>query len=1419
MVRRVCAVTRVASLAIAMAATAQAFLPPACDEDPARVIFAGAGEAPCKKFNNDPTACTQSYYMNRDGDAVSCAFVSGTCVGCGGNNLACGSNTCTGSSHTVSHLTCHGDPGRTANLGEGHNNSRACRSLDNTDQATCENAFYHDDDGNSDFGEPVSCYWHSTNGSCVGCGGSGNICPFNECDVTRTPPDAVCAQDPSRTNLLGFGGSDERRCRVLDETDRATCENAYYEDASSGLAIACWWDGDDCRGSGFGGSQFHAGFNSCLSSIAPAAADATCPNDPDRTSLLGFGGNIDPCRGLDEAGQTACEDAYFEDLASGSGVACWWDGDDCRGADDEHRLLNACQLDVIPAAAVCADGRTSLLGFGGNDSAICRSLDNTDQATCESAYYEDARSGSPIGCAWDDGMCGGCAGRNSDCDANLCVDECPGDPTRSNYLGEGGDGGPDGNVCRQLDNTDEASCEDAFYFSLEHRRVVGCLWIGPVCEGASFDVANDACRVDAECNREPGRTRLGFGGNESQPCRQFDSTDQTMCEDAYYEDEDYGRPVACWWAPGDLCLGSRRRNELQNACLREPLAGSATCAADPSRTLLIGFGSTNSGEDGGACNSLTSAGEAICETAFYQSLGSQAPVACWWDSSASQCRGSSDAFAAQNTCDRRLKPCTFDPSRTNPLGVVRDGAHICRQFDSSEGGDQATCEDAYYTSLKAGAPMPVACWWNDDDCRGSLKHFDFNECFYDEPPRPPDVTCEGRTNLLGIGRNGSQPCASLDQTDEPMCENAFYQHADHGYAVACWWDPDAERCRGTSREFASNNDCPNDVICPLDPERSTRLGFGNTETGLGQSGGACRQLDGVGQAQCENAFYVDATDGTATACWWNGGECLGSSSNNSELNSCQRQLPPLTTCPGRTTNLGFGSIGIGVCRQLDSTSQADCEDAFYTGGSSDFGPVACTWIPVLDQCRGTARTDLLNTCIATGPPVCTGDPDRSTFIGKGGEDDISAGQNGGACRQFDGTSEETCEDAFYVNDDDHSIGCWWNGASCLGTARGERRIENACAPADVCGQRQTVVGFGQNNSQACRLLNNEEAACNDAYYLAGDDLLRPVACHYDVNDGSCDGCGRSAGRPSSNTSCEFNECIEVTCDGAPARTLVPSCNEAGSAVACEDAWHITGSTDFAPIAASCFWDAAVQRCLGCGPFSQARRECANVCETGCGNGVIDDGETCDDGNMFDGDCCDSSCQLEANGSACTDRLFCTVGSGTCQAGDCVGAPPRVCATCVGNDCIESENDCARGGEGAPLVVIAAQLSGMDPFPDMSFPLPEGSECDNGIADTAAACDGMGSCVGLLVTPTATATATATATETPLPSSPTPTRVPLGGSCTNTGECVSGAACVDGICEQVLSPAPAASGRALFLIVAALLGIAALRFGVTRPLRK
>ena len=73
--------------------------------------------------------------------------------------------------------------------------------------------------------------------------------------------------------------------------------------------------------------------------------------------------------------------------------------------------------------------------------------------------------------------------------------------------------------------------------------------------------------------------------------------------------------------------------------------------------------------------------------------------------------------------------------------------------------------------------------------------------------------------------------------------------------------------------------------------------------------------------------------------------------------------------------------------------------------------------------------------------------------------------------------------------------------------------------------------------------------------------------------------------------------------------------------------------------------------------------------TGCGNGVVDTGEACDDGNVLDGDCCSAACDVAAaEGLACDDGNACTDVT-ECRSGRCVRLDAEVCG---GRRCTDSD---------------------------------------------------------------------------------------------------------------------------------------------------
>ncbi|MFN8543740.1 MAG: fibronectin type III domain-containing protein [Candidatus Binatia bacterium] len=104
---------------------------------------------------------------------------------------------------------------------------------------------------------------------------------------------------------------------------------------------------------------------------------------------------------------------------------------------------------------------------------------------------------------------------------------------------------------------------------------------------------------------------------------------------------------------------------------------------------------------------------------------------------------------------------------------------------------------------------------------------------------------------------------------------------------------------------------------------------------------------------------------------------------------------------------------------------------------------------------------------------------------------------------------------------------------------------------------------------------------------------------------SCSGAGACAHAAVANgTSCgDGNPCNGVeTCQGGTCKTGTPP--------DCDD--H----------------DACTVDACGSGGCTHTANA---TCTGACGNGVIDTGETCDDGNRIAGDCCSASCQVEASG--------------------------------------------------------------------------------------------------------------------------------------------------------------------------------------------
>jgi cysteine-rich repeat protein len=96
----------------------------------------------------------------------------------------------------------------------------------------------------------------------------------------------------------------------------------------------------------------------------------------------------------------------------------------------------------------------------------------------------------------------------------------------------------------------------------------------------------------------------------------------------------------------------------------------------------------------------------------------------------------------------------------------------------------------------------------------------------------------------------------------------------------------------------------------------------------------------------------------------------------------------------------------------------------------------------------------------------------------------------------------------------------------------------------------------------------------------------------------------------------------------------------------------------------------------------------------CGDGILDEGEECDDTNTADGDCCSSVCTIEADGSACDDADACTQ-TDTCQAGACIGGNPVVCtpaSQCQASVCDTATGLCVDSVQPDPAVIVFSAVA-------------------------------------------------------------------------------------------------------------------------------
>ena len=266
------------------------------------------------------------------------------------------------------------------------------------------------------------------------------------------------------------------------------------------------------------------------------------------------------------------------------------------------------------------------------------------------------------------------------------------------------------------------------------------------------------------------------------------------------------------------------------------------------------------------------------------------------------------------------------------------------------------------------------------------------------------------------------------------------------------------------------------------------------------------------------------------------------------------------------------------------------------------------------------------------------------------------------------------------------------------------------APADAGNYRYTI-----SNTVVTGLTLTSQVITLAVSSACGDGFVNdPVEVCDDGNLSTGDGCNAACllevGEPcTDDTDCASNRCnmaaMPPIC--APPMGCGNGLLEAGEG--CDDGNNMNGDG----CTAACEIEDG-NPCVADGECASGvcdMNEVPPICEPAgsCGNGVIDAGESCDDGNLMTGDGCSSVCLLE-DGEPCTDNAQCV--SAICDSVDSNSCEP---ANTCGNGALEAGEACddgnASAGDGCNPQCLLELGAG---------PCNNGAQCGSGVCNTMAA---------------------------------------------------------------------------------------------------
>ena len=612
-------------------------------------------------------------------------------------------------------------------------------------------------------------------------------------------------------------------------------------------------------------------------------------------------------------------------------------------------------------------------------------------------------------------------------------------------------------------------------------------------------------------------------------------------------------------------------------------------------------------------------------------------------------------------------------------GDIISGSALCNEIDDcGDGSDERAClrcstdcklriggsycGDGYVCGLEECDPNDGSGEWSECgpchvDCTINTGCGDGHVC--------GDEKCDDGNRISGDG------CSADCQSDE-TCGNGYVdpgEACDDGNRVSgdnCRDDckgievcgdgylDAGESCEDTS-VFGIDLNCPQTAPHCLDCSGCYNicgdgyLGTGETcersddaiDPGCSDATPICKEDCSGCEADCSSPVCGDGVVCASEACDDGNDQNCDGCNNDCTVSRCGDGI----ICPGEACDDG-NNIGGDGCR-ADCTGLEVCGDGIvdYLAGEScedtsaegqDLGCSASMPHCNGDTCVGCVA-HLCGNGVVEPPELCDGNTMPCYDQATGYAGTVACQEN---CFEWsqECVVEQHCGDGevngFEECDDGNNTNCDGCTADC--------RNETGCGDGVVCGDEECDDG---NNADCDGCTSNcfQETGCGDGF------LCAPEVCDDGNNDkcvGHCNAdCTAVRHQPLCGDGFMDTECGEVCEDtsptgrdeGCPPET--PHCLACGSCTnsvcgdgvvtppeTCDDGGFCFDSAD---TCTTLTWETDCINALGDGCFPQGGDGCSETCQLEiCGDGILNDGEECDDGNNETGDGCDANCNLE-----------------------------------------------------------------------------------------------------------------------------------------------------------------------------------------------